>query len=204
MQHQGTHSAREILRREYGALRNFMAPHVIARGKLAPTVAYELAWGEGIEYGSKLYGVSVVRVLDDGSTERDYDAAACFSSLERAIEHIEYLRALEGARQEGHAAGVAAGSWLLDGNSTEDAARRLLQGIEEGDPEVLDELPSSPLSGEWADAPLPRDLLEGVGIEEDADHAEDVLRAYEDAYSRGVTDEACRSARAMLGEGVAS
>jgi hypothetical protein len=101
---------------------------------------------------------------------------------------------VEQAEQEGYERGKAAGSWLLDGNSTEQAARRLLQGIEDGDPEVLDELPSAPLSGEWADDPLPRDVLGALGVDEDDDGAEDVLRAYEDGFSRGVTDEACRSA----------
>jgi hypothetical protein len=92
-----TLTAREILRREYGASRNFIAPHVIARGKLTPAVAYELAWGDGIEYGTRIYGVSVVRLHDDGTTERDYDSSACFSRLELANERVASLRALLGA-----------------------------------------------------------------------------------------------------------
>lgn len=191
-------SAAEILRAEYGTARNFMTPNVVTRGKLTPNVAYELAWGTGLEYGSKLYGVSVVRLHEDGSTERDYDSSTCFSSLEGANAHVEYLRAVEAARQDGYEAGIAAGSWLLDGNSTNEAARRLLQGIEDCDPEILDALPSSPLSGEWADSLAPRDVLASVDMDEDSEASEDVLRAYEDAYSQGVTDEACRSARAML------
>ena len=69
---------------------------------------------------------------------------------------------------------------------------------------VLDLLPCSPLSGEYADGLLPRDVLESAGIDEDSDGADDVLRAYEDAFSRGVTDEACRSAQAFLGVEVVS
>ncbi len=197
--HTSALSAREILRLEYGASRNFMTPHVISRGKLARNVAYEISFGSGLEPGTSIYGVSVVRLHEDGTTERDHERSACFSTLERANEHVEYLRYLEQAEQEGYEAGKAAGSWLLDGNSTEQAARALLRGIEDGDPEVMDALPSSPLSGEWADDPLPRDVLDGLGLDEDDDAAEDVLRAYEDAYSRGVEDEAVRSARAMLG-----
>ncbi len=115
------------------------------------------------------------------------------SRFREACEPVPNI--VEQAEQEGYERGKAAGSWLLDGNSTAEAARRLLDGIEEGDPEILNQLPTSPLSREWADAPLPRDLLESVGMGEDDDDAEDVLSAYENAYSRGVSDEAVLSAR---------
>jgi hypothetical protein len=98
MQEHTTPTAREILRREYGDSRNFMAPNVITRGKLSRSVAYELAWGDGIEHGTKVYGVSVVRLHEDGTTERDYDSSCCFSSLQAAKEHIESLRAVDGRR----------------------------------------------------------------------------------------------------------
>jgi hypothetical protein len=92
MQGNGTTlSAREILRREYGDSRNFLTPHVLAVGKLNRETAYELSAGEGIEPGTKLYGVSVVRVVD-GATARDYDAATCFSSLADANAYVEGLR----------------------------------------------------------------------------------------------------------------
>lgn len=104
----------------------------------------------------------------------------------------------ERADAAGYEAGTAAGSWVIDGNTTEDAARTLLEGIADGDPEVLDALPSSPLSGEWAGDPLPRDILAEFDLTEDDDAAEDILRAYEEGFSRGVVDEAQRSAYAIL------
>jgi hypothetical protein len=85
-----TLTARELLRLEYGDSRNFLTPHVIARGKLDKLSAYELSAGEGIEPGTRLYGVSVVRLVD-GETERDFESSACFSSLEAANEHVEAL-----------------------------------------------------------------------------------------------------------------
>jgi hypothetical protein len=92
MQGNGTTlSAREILRLEYGDSRNFLTPHRIAIGKLDRATAYELSAGEGIEPGTKLYGISVVRVLN-GATERDYESSCCFSSLEAANEYVEQLR----------------------------------------------------------------------------------------------------------------
>lgn len=107
--------------------------------------------------------------------------------------------AIEDARTRGREDGVAAGSWILDGNSTEDAARTLLRGMENCDPAVMDSLPGSPLSGEFADGLLPRDLLADYGLTEDDTAADDLLTAYEDGYAEGVMDEAERSARALLG-----
>ena len=106
---------------------------------------------------------------------------------------------LERAEEEGYDQGKAAGSWLLDGNSKEEAARRLLQGIEDGDPEIIDTLPSSPLSGEYADGLLPRDVLGRFDLDEQHDAADEILSAFEDGYARGVQDEAVRTAEAMLG-----
>ena len=88
-----TLSARELLRREYGSSRNPMTPRLIAIGKLGRDAAYELAGGEGIEPGTRIYGVSVVRVVD-GKTERDHNSSDCFSSLQAANEHIERLRSV--------------------------------------------------------------------------------------------------------------
>lgn len=104
------------------------------------------------------------------------------------------------AEAAGYEAGKAAGSWVIDGNTAEGTARAYLAGIEEGDPEVLDTLPSSPLSGEYADGLLPRDVLAMFGLDEDAPNADDILNAYEAGYSSGVVDEVARSARAILPE----
>lgn len=96
---------------------------------------------------------------------------------------------LEQAEAEGYDHGKAAGSWVLDGNSDPDGARRILRGIEEGDPAILDHLPSAPLSGEWADSLLPRDVLAWYELTEDNDAADHVLSAFEDGYDRGVLEQ---------------
>jgi hypothetical protein len=70
---------------------------MIARGKLARDVAYEISSGSGLEPGTSIYGVSVVRVHEDGTTERDFDASCCFSTLDGANEHVESLRTIEPA-----------------------------------------------------------------------------------------------------------
>lgn len=53
------------------------------------------------------------------------------------------------AASRGHDAGSAAGSWVIDGNTTRETALHILRGYEDGDPEIMDMMPA-PLSGEWA------------------------------------------------------
>lgn len=102
------------------------------------------------------------------------------------------------AERAGYDAGKSAGSWIIDGNTSEEVARRILAGIKDGDPEVLDQLPSAPFSGEWADGIMARDVLLGYGLDEDAPEAEELLTAFEDGYSSGAEDEVARAARAIL------
>jgi hypothetical protein len=102
------------------------------------------------------------------------------------------------ARARGLEDGKAAGSWVIDGNTSDEAKRTILQQLDDGDPVVYDLMPSSPLSGEWADGLLPRDILEPFGIDEDDDRADDILTAYEDAYDEAVVDEVERSCIATL------
>lgn len=100
----------------------------------------------------------------------------------------------ESVRQAGLDHGKAAGSWVIDGNTTEDTARRILEGYDDGDPEILDMEPQ-PLSGEWADGLAPRDIVPDDMHDPSRDHLLDV---FEMAFSEGFWDEVCRSARAIL------
>lgn len=114
-------------------------------------------------------------------------------------DHSEALGIIEeDARTRGAEDGRAAGSWVIDGNTSDQTTRAILQGIEDGDPAVLDAFPSAPLSGEFADGLLPRDVLGWYGMTEDDDAADAILTAYEDGFSSGVVEEVERSARAVL------
>ena len=104
------------------------------------------------------------------------------------------------ATKEGTEAGIAAASWYFDfgrmsgGQSkVEEVCERVLRGIEDGDPEILDTFPAAPFSGEYADGLSARDFLEAYGMTEDDDAADDILRAFEDAYSMAASDEIERS-----------
>jgi hypothetical protein len=110
-----------------------------------------------------------------------------------------WLPSLTGfARAQGAADGCAAGTWAIDGNTTGETKQAFIKGFEDGDPAIYDALPSSPLSGEWADGLLPRDVLGWYGLTEDDDRADDILCAYEDGYSQGVVDEVERACLAGL------
>ncbi len=64
-------TAREIIHKEYGESKNFMTPNNRRYGKVhgAPDVAYEVSEGTDFNH-NKIYGVSIVRVWADGTTER--------------------------------------------------------------------------------------------------------------------------------------
>lgn len=97
----------------------------------------------------------------------------------------------------GYEHGQSRGMWVIDGNTSEDYARKLIAGYDEGDPEVMDMQPS-PLSGEWADDPLPRDILAELGTDEDEDSADDLLRDYAYGFSDGFWSEVMRAARVLV------
>lgn len=99
--------------------------------------------------------------------------------------------------KRGLADGKAAGSWVLDGNTSKERAREIWQGIEDGDSAILDSLPSLCL-GEWADDPSWEDILSDEGIECDDDTADDLWGTYQDAWSEGMLAEVSRAARLAM------
>lgn len=107
------------------------------------------------------------------------------------VHHDDRLAlALGDAYQLGRHAGQAAASWATDGNTSRDHARRVLQLIADGDPQLDDLLPAVPsLSGEWADDDTPRTLIDQVRHGDDlADFIDDLADQLADAWDRGVMD----------------
>lgn len=90
------------------------------------------------------------------------------------------------ARRLGADAGRAAGSWAADGNSDPAACAATLRGLADGDPGAYDRLPPCPdLSGQWADADSPADVLEYVtGYRE----AASIGRVPADEVAAGICD----------------
>jgi hypothetical protein len=113
----------------------------------------------------------------------------------------EIAKIIEQARKDGAEAGKAAATWYFDTGrcSTEDY-RKALKGIEDIDPEMMDTLPSSPLSGEYADGPTPHTLARQYGIDEETESEDlnNVCDAYQEAYEQAAQDEVERAARYQL------
>ena len=98
------------------------------------------------------------------------------------------------AFKAGQEYGELKGSWVFDGNSEEDAIRRILTGYEDGDPEVMDIEPY-PLSGEWSGESMP-ELSDRFGIDlEDEQKASD----FEAGFSDGYWSEVVRIGKHILG-----
>lgn len=109
-------------------------------------------------------------------------------------------------RERGKQDGLAAASWFFDGNTPVESYREVLKGIEDGDPMITDSLPSADLSGQWADSPTAESILReelGTEIEQyrdadgyaDWDVLNDLIAAYEEAFSEAAQDEIVRTCR---------
>ena len=96
----------------------------------------------------------------------------------------------------GYRDGHAAATWFAP--KDELTARRILDGLDAGDPEILDELPSPRLGGELADEPTWSNILEDEDCDNSDDGRPELLDAYCYAYSCAVERESVRSCRAML------
>ncbi len=101
----------------------------------------------------------------------------------------------EEAYNAGKELGEAAGSWIIDGNTTDETARYILAGIEDGDPQVLDALePRPPLSGELSGESIP-ELSYQYDIDlEDERNADE----FEAGFYGGFWDTVERDARAIV------
>lgn len=73
----------------------------------------------------------------------------------------EYDRILEAAEAEGERIGKALATWYEPPDDIATAAR-ILAGIEDGVPEILDTLPRLDMSGQWADEPTPAERLTDI------------------------------------------
>lgn len=111
------------------------------------------------------------------------------------VESVELDALKERAHELGEDHGRGAASWFFDGNTTDETYARVLAGIEEGEPMILDTFPSAPLSGEWADDPTPATLLRDLGLEPGDDRVDELCDAYEDGFYSAVSAEIERVAR---------
>ena len=114
-------------------------------------------------------------------------------------------KVIEYARRKGREDGATAASWFFSDEATERTYQRVIQGIEDGDPEIMDDLPQPDLSGQWADGltgpELFREACEHAGLDPE-EWLEagfgDVCNAYEDAFLETVEHQIAKEAMTRL------
>jgi hypothetical protein len=91
-------------------------------------------------------------------------------------------------RKRGHDDGWDAASWMVDGNTPEPFmfVSRILTGMEEGDPEIMDSLPMPRIGGEFADDPTWEQICQDVVGHYGLDGEQDLLGVYEEGFHEGV------------------
>jgi len=114
--------------------------------------------------------------------------------VESAVLH-EWVVNIEGEiiRQRGLRDGRNAGTWVFDGNSHWAYVAKVQQGIKDGDPEIVDQLPEPRVGGEFAGEPTWENILtdEGIPVDSTMDPTgrDDLYRVYYEAFRDGVEHE---------------
>jgi hypothetical protein len=177
------------------------------------SLIWELLAEEAESFGSESVAAHVASFTrsDMAETPDGFDCLLAWWALETVGRYVsDYRSRLDDDEAEERADEDRASTWLLDGNSTKLDAERLLIGLLDGDPEILDELPSPRLSGEWADDPRPSDLFAEAGVdpcscldepcscEDRAEIESELLDSYSDGFSTGAHDGAETEARRSL------
>lgn len=149
----------------------------------------------------------------------DATTAPTLDPYAKAIEYARSLGAEHGRNAaEWYRADVYSSSGLVPRydahgrllSADAENARRILQGIEDGDPAVLDTFPTPDLSGQWAGRltgpQLVEDALTAAGITPAntslaymiAHDPADICDAYEAAFTEAAEDAIASAARAIL------
>lgn len=115
-----------------------------------------------------------------------------------------YILALEIEliRRRGHRDGENAGGWMLQ-EYREDPLSALalaIKGIEDGDPMILDQLPSPRLGGEFADDPTWEGIIEDELNRRPSDDGDQSLEEeYRQAFDEGLHKEIYRAYSVYVG-----
>lgn len=136
---------------------------------------------------------------DMADTADGFDCLLAWWALETAGRYLadtaEERRAaeLEAMGESGEKAGRAAGSWVSDGNSTEDHYRAVLKAINDCELDI-----PAPLSGEYADGWTAARAFEDADVEQPEDETE-LLDSWEEGFTTGYEAQAAEDARGFLG-----
>lgn len=128
--------------------------------------------------------------------ERTMDACGEPGYWECQVPTVDKLA--DRADEIGAAHGRNAASWVIDGSTSREACERLVKGLEDGDPMVMDAYNPPNLSGEFADGYAPTALAHDLGIDAADDDINDYCEAWETAASESFWTEVERIARGQL------
>lgn len=116
---------------------------------------------------------------------------------------------IEAAKELGREHGESKGTFVKGLSISKYAAKRILEGYNNGDEETMDICPK-PLSGEWAEDPTPMAILDEIANKVDDHHtlrgedidpdSDDVLDAYEEAYTEAFWGTVIDQCKEVVGE----
>jgi hypothetical protein len=133
----------------------------------------------------------------------DITVTATAVDPERESAELDYAQRLREATALGHEMGLNAAAWATQGIGT-DGARRIVKGLDDGDPEIMDQFREPNLSGEFADDYTSADLARDLGLREagqcmtDDAEMDDYANAWCEAASATFWSELERIARDQL------
>ena len=158
-------------------------------GREVHTIAHD---GGGFVVSSAYVGYAVQNFLQYATLE---DIATLHSHLLReyarrqdVIDMPEQDEAdVKAISKRGFNDGENAASWMIDGNTPDPFmfVSKILTGMEDGDPEIMDMLPEPHISGEWADDPTWEQVCQDE-IERYEDGEDELFAVYTEAFHEGV------------------
>lgn len=107
------------------------------------------------------------------------------------------MTGMDNAREIGTDHGRTAASWVFDGNTDRETYETFRRGMEDGDPEILDRIPAADLSGQWAEGYTVADLMADC-CGGNTDDPDEIIAAYEDAFTAAATAEVERMIAVQL------
>jgi hypothetical protein len=147
--------------------------------------------GGGFVVSSQKVGVAIQNFLHYATlTDIDILHKHLFHEYARRYEVTGELQKMdaEAMYKRGVRDGENAASWLIDGNTPDPFMfiSKILNGMEDGDPEIMDMLPEPRVGGEWADDPT----WEQICVEEidryGDDGEQELFAVYTEAFHDGV------------------
>lgn len=130
--------------------------------------------------------------------EESYDhCGQCGDCLAHDLSDCRSARAAE----IGRAHGTNAASWVFSGNTPRQTYERWRKGIDEGDPEIMDAIPSPDFSSQWVDGDIVRRLLTEVttrAIGDLSSMKDELVTAYEQAFAEAAQAEIERTISEQL------